>query len=358
MALPVAIFIRRFSYKAGIILGLTLYAIGALCFLPASSYQKFNYFLIALCILTCGLALLETTPNPYILSMGDPATATKRLNLAQSFNPLGSLTGMFIASTVILSKLKIEAFRQAEKIAHPEYKEMLPSKVDGKLTQALHDFATNNPIAHNAMQAADLATVRGPYIAIAIVVSILLLAFIFVKFPKTHRHESPLTVSELGATLSRLFKNRCYIEGVVAQGFYVGAQIMVWTFVIHYGMIVAGLSASDAQNYNIIAMGIFLATRLICTFLLGFISPGRLLQFLASLAIIMTVLTIFLNGMLGMYSLIAISACMSLMFPTIYGVALSNLGDDVSIGSAGLIMAIVGGALCHQCKGRLLMQGH
>ena len=195
MAIPAAIFIRNYSYKAGILLGLALYAVGAILFIPASMYMEFNFFLAALCILTCGLALLETTANPYVLSMGPPETATKRLNLAQAFNPIGSLTGMFVASTLILNKLQVEEFRAAEKAAHPEYNDLLPSVVDGKLTEALKSFSVDDPIAHQAMQAADLVTVRGPYVAIATIVAVLFFIFLFYKLPNTMSHKAPLTLA-------------------------------------------------------------------------------------------------------------------------------------------------------------------
>jgi FHS family L-fucose permease-like MFS transporter len=357
MAIPAAIFIRSYSYKSGILLGLGLYAIGASLFVPASIYQEFHFFLAALCVLTCGLALLEVTANPYILSMGHPDTATRRLNLAQAFNPIGSLTGMFIASSVILNQLQVEAFRNEQRLAHPEYNDMLPSVVDGHLTQALSDFAVNEPIAHQAMQAADLVTVRGPYVAIAVIVTVLFFVYLFSKLPKTMTHDHPLTMRELKDTVGRLIRNSCYLEGVVAQAFYVGAQIMVWTFVIHYGMTVIGLTAAEAQGYNIVAMVMFLSSRFICTFLLGFIRPGRLLMLLASGGIVLTLGTIFLDGYAGLYSLIGISACMSLMFPTIYGIALKGMGDDASIASAGLIMAIVGGALMPPMQGALIDAG-
>ncbi|TWX66859.1 L-fucose:H+ symporter permease [Colwellia demingiae] len=345
MAIPAAIFIRNFSYKAGILLGLILYAIGAILFIPASITMEFNFFLAALCIITCGLALLETTANPYILSMGHKETATQRLNLAQAFNPIGSLTGMFVASTYILNKLQVEEFRAAERSAHPEYAEMLPTVVDGKLTAALQHFSATNPVEHQAMQAADLITVRGPYVAIAIVVTLLFVLFLFSKLPNTMSHDHPLTKKELKETFKRLFQNKQYLEGVVAQAFYVGAQIMCWTFIIHYGMTVVGLTAAQAQNYNIIAMAIFLLNRFICTFILSYIRPGKMLMLLACGAITFTFGAIFLDGMIGLYSLIGVSACMSLMFPTIYGIALQDMGDDASLASAGLVMAIVGGAL-------------
>ncbi|MCF2947079.1 L-fucose:H+ symporter permease [Paraglaciecola aquimarina] len=357
MAIPAAIFIRKYSYKAGILLGLALYAAGAALFIPAASYAEFNYFLAALWIITCGLALLETTANPYVLSMGHPDTSTQRLNLAQAFNPIGSLTGMFIASTYILNELKVAEFRANEQAAHPEYADMLPSVVDGKLTTALETFSKTNPVEHQAMQAADLATVQGPYVAIACVVAVLFFVFLFNKLPKTMSHDHPLTGKELKETFGRLFKNGCYLEGVVAQAFYVGAQIMCWTFVIHYGMTSVGLTASEAQGYNMWAMGIFLASRFICTFLLGFIRPGQLLMVLAVGGFLLTIPVIFVGGYLGLYSLIGISACMSLMFPTIYGIALKGMGDDASLASAGLVMAIVGGALMPPMQGALIDGG-
>ncbi|MBJ88635.1 MAG: L-fucose:H+ symporter permease [Woeseia sp.] len=357
MALPAAVFIRSFTYKSGILLGLALYAIGATLFIPASIYQEFYFFLAALCVLTCGLALLEVTANPYILSMGHPETATRRLNLAQAFNPVGSLTGMFVASNLILSNLQVEAFRNEQRAAHPEYDNMLPSVVDGHLTQALSDFAANEPVAHQAMQAADLVTVRAPYVTIAIIVAVLFFVYLFSNLPKTMTHDHPLTIDEFKETVGRLARNGLYVEGVVAQAFYVGAQIMCWTFIIHYGMTNIGLTAAEAQGYNIMAMVIFLSSRFICTFLLGYIRPGQLLMLLASGGIVLTLGAIFLEGYAGLYSLIGISACMSLMFPTIYGIALKGMGDDASLASAGLVMAIVGGALMPPLQGRLIDAG-
>ena len=357
MAIPAAVFIRSFTYKSGILLGLALYAIGATLFIPASLYQEFYFFLAALWVLTCGLALLEVTANPYILSMGHPDTATRRLNLAQAFNPMGSLTGMFVASNVILSELQVEAFRAEQRAAHPEWANELPSVVDGYLTESLKDFSVNDPVAHQAMQAADLLTVRGPYIAIAVIVAVLFVVYLFSKLPKTMTHDHPLTMREFKDTVARLVRNRCYVEGVVAQAFYVGAQIMCWTFIIHYGMTVIGLTAAEAQGFNMIAMVVFLTSRFICTFLLGYFRPGQLLMVLATGGIVLVLGTIFLDGYAGLYSLIGISACMSLMFPTIYGIALRGMGDDASLASAGLVMAIVGGALMPPLQGRLIDAG-
>ena len=354
MAIPAAIYIRRYSYKSGILLGLGLYFVGALLFIPASLYAEFGFFLMALCVLTCGLAFLETAANPYILSMGHPDTATRRLNLAQAFNPVGSLAGIYVGSTVILSQLTVEEFRQAEMRAHPEYADMLPSVVDGKLTEALQRFSVTDPLVHEAMQTADLVTVRGPYVAIAVVVAILFFVFLLSKLPRTMSHDRPLSAVDLRETFDRLLRNRCYVEGVIAQCFYVGAQIMCWTFIVHYGVIALGMTAAEAQGYNLVVMGIFMVSRFVCTFLLAYMRPGQLLMFLALGAVAAASGAIFLDGMKGFYSLIAISACMSLMFPTIYGIALKGMGDDASLGSAGLIMAIAGGAFMPPLQAALI----
>lgn len=354
MAIPAALFIRHYSYKSGILLGLGLYAFGALLFIPASYYMEFNYFLAALCILTCGLALLETTANPYILSMGDEQTATKRLNLAQAFNPIGSLVGMFVASTLILDKLQLEQFRAEEKLQHPEYAKLLPAIVDGKLTEALHTLSIEQPLKHQAMQAADLVTVRGPYVVIAIIVIVLFFIYLFYRLPNTQVNKVTKSNSDLKQVFIRLLKNKRYIEGVIAQVFYVGAQIMCWTFIIHYGMTEVGLTASQAQNFNIVAMCIFLVSRFVCTYLLNWFNAAILLIVFAICAACLMIAVIFTGGMTGLYCLIAVSGCMSLMFPTIYGITLSGLKDDASIASAGLVMAIVGGALMPPLQGFMI----
>lgn len=351
MAIPAALVIRKYSFKSGIVVGLLLYAIGALTMIPASMSMSFNIFLVGFYVLTFGLAFLETSANPYILSMGPPETATRRLNLAQAFNPIGSLTGMVVASLFILSSLQVGELRQAEIDAHPEYATMLPSEVDGKVTVALKDFAMTQPEAHQAMQAHDLGVVMVPYLVIALVVIGVLVLFLLSKMPDTGREEEKIHILDL---LKHLAHFR-YLGGVVAQAFYVGAQIMCWTFIIHYGMTLLGLTASQAQNYNILAMSIFLASRFICTFILKYLNPGLLLGVLAIAAGVLTVGAIFTQGMAGLYCLVGVSACMSLMFPTIYGIALDGLTpNDAKLGSAGLIFAIVGGALMPRLQGGII----
>ncbi len=352
MAIPAALLIRKVSYKSGIIIGLILYAVGALLTIPASMMMEFNVFLVGFYVLTFGLAFLETTANPYILSMGPKETATQRLNLAQAFNPMGSLSGMFVASFFILPSLQVAEFREAELVAHPEYATMLPSEVDGLITEAMETNAAENPETQQAMMAHDLDVVKTPYVVIAVIVIAVLLVFIFTKLPDTGREEESIRV---GALFKRLLTNIKYVGGVVAQAFYVGAQIMCWTFIIHYGMTLVGLSAAQAQNYNILAMSIFLVSRFVCTFVLKFLDPGLLLGVLAVGGGMLTLGAIFIQGMTGLYCLIGVSACMSLMFPTIYGIALDGLSpNDAKLGSAGLIFAIVGGAFMPRYQGALI----
>ena len=319
MAIPAALFIRRFSYKAGILVGLLLYSAGSLLFIPSGMMMAFWAFLLSYFILTCGLSFLETSSNPYVLSMGPEKTATRRLNFAQSFNPVGSLTGMFVAQKLILAKL---------------------DKTCEEGRRALLETA---PEQLRAIRVHDLAVLRGPYVAIGLIVLAVLVIFLLSKMPKGRGEEG--THLNLGPTLKRLLANKKYIGGVVAQAFYVGTQIMCWTFIIQYAMNELGMSAERAQGYNIIAMAIFCSSRFICTYLLKYFSPGRLLASLAVGGGLLIVGTIFIHGMTGLYCLIAVSACMSLMFPTIYGIALKGLSDDAKLGAAGLIMAIGGGSI-------------
>ena len=387
MALPAALFIRRFSYKSGILLGLALYATGAMIAIPAAQMVNFNIFLVALYILTFGLAFLETTANPYILSMGDRATATRRLNLAQAFNPVGSLTGMTVASLAILSSLHVSDFRDevrahqvrtiatAEGTALPdglaETEATLVAYLEthDDLTEISGDAALNRTLAafkdgeitayrgmsHPEMQRHDLDVVKTPYVVIGLVVIAMFFVFLFTRMPDTAPHASERL--DLRTTFGILIRNRRYREGVVAQAFYVGAQIMCWTFIIHYGITNLGLTAKEAQGYNIIAMIIFCSSRFICTFLLKYVNPSQLLFVLSLGGVFCAAGAMLLPGYAGLYSLIAISACMSLMFPTIYGIALDGMGDEAKIGSAGLIFAIVGGALMPPLQGRLIDLG-
>ncbi len=349
MALPAALFIRRFSYKSGILMGLGLYATGALLFLPAARTGSYWPFLAAYFILTCGLSFLETTANPFILSMGEAQTATRRLNLAQSFNPIGSLCGMFVAMNFIQARMN--PMSTAER--------------------ALLDDAS-----FEALKASDLAVVVAPYAAIGVVLLVVFFAILrFVKSPDpelvegsdpdTIRHARPDRASLEGGAVRRLWRNRPYRYGVLAQFFYIGAQITCWTFIIQYGthvFMAEGMKEQAAevlsQRYNIAAMILFCCSRFICTALMKRFRPAAMLTWFAAAGILLTLVVIAVGGRPGLYSLVAVSACMSLMFPTIYGLALKDVGPDAEIGSAGLIMAILGGSLLPPLQALIIDAGH
>ncbi|MBN2649668.1 MAG: L-fucose:H+ symporter permease [Prolixibacteraceae bacterium] len=331
MAIPAALIIKRYSYKAGIIIGLALYAVGALLFFPAAQYEIFGFFLVSLYILTFGLAFLETTANPYILSMGDPKTATRRLNLAQSFNPMGSILGMFVASKLILSSLESDKRDAA-----------------GNLI-----FDTLNAAEKAAIRTNDLAVIRNPYVILGFVVILMLIVIAVSKMPKRDSADHEIHPWH---SAKRLFRNKIYREGVLAQVFYVGAQIMCWTFIIQYADNL-GIPKAQAQNFNIVAMAIFIASRFISTFLMKYLNARYMLLLFAIGGMCTTAGVILIQGMMGLYLLVATSAFMSLMFPTIYGIALEDVGDDATLGAAGLVMAIVGGALMPPLQGLIIDQG-
>ncbi len=322
MALPAAIFIKRFSYKTGILIGLGLYAAGAFLFYPAARFEIFGFFLIAYYILTFGLAFLETTSNPYILSMGPEETATRRLNLAQAFNPIGSLTGMIAAQVLILQSLQsggvvFDALNSAERVA---------------------------------IRTHDLEVIRNPYLFLGFFVLLMFIVISLYKMPVNELNDKKLHIK---ASISRLSRVPRFYEGVIAQAFYVGAQIMCWTFIFQYAYNL-GIDNVTAVYYNMVAMGVFLSGRFIFTFLLKYINSGKLLMILAVAAGVFTLGAIFIHGTYGLYSLVMVSFCMSLMFPTIYGISLRGLGEDAKFGSAFLVMAIVGGALMPPLQARIL----
>ncbi|MCF7673988.1 MAG: MFS transporter [Akkermansiaceae bacterium] len=531
MAIPAAIFIKKFSYKSGILLGLVLYATGCLLFIPSGWSLSFYPFLLAYLVMTSGLSFLETTANPYVLSMGDESTATRRLNLAQAFNPMGSICGMFVASMFILFNLngtsesgrrvmqavadgtpvhtqivdkQLEAANglkdvlatpsfeikrrftkkametsgsiadTLEILADPKPKlakevgeklaaqpvpdkfaaaanavaivmqlrdpvkpteaealreqhfhgaggielagmvgselgaladqpalaaaapdltaaaaaarrtataldDLYQQKSDAKalvaeasshlatlttsLTAAqekLKGIAMPQAAAYTAkvggefkeIRKADLDVVVLPYALMGFFLIGVLVLFAW-KLPKATAHEGD-TQLHFGATMGRLFHNRRYLGGVAAQTFYVGAQIMCWTYIIQYAELELGVAKSTAQNCNILAMIIFVSSRFICTLLLHYIKPGFLLFILATGGMLLTAGTIFIQGYTGLYCLMGVSACMSLMFPTIYGIALDGLGDDAKLGSAGLILAIGGGCILPVLQGYIL----
>jgi len=348
MALPAALFIRKYSYKAGILMGLALYALGSFLFVPAREIGSYYPFLIAYFVLTCGLSFLETSANPFIISMGDPKTATRRLNLAQAFNPVGNLLGMYVAMEFIQSRLNPLSSAERFALGDAEFE---------------------------AVKQSDLAVLVGPYVVLGVFILALLVVMAVVKMPGASEAvvdsgSASASASAAGqstglaATFKRLFNNVRYREGVLAEFCYVGAQVMCWTYIIQYGMRVfmgEGMSEQAAeilsQKYNMAAMILFCAGRFICTWLLRFIREEKLLAVLSVAACAFLAGVIFSDGRMGLYCLVAVSACMSLMFPTIYGMALEEVGDDAKIGAAGLIMAILGGSVIPPVQAAIIDAG-
>ena len=323
LALPAAIFIKRFTYKAGILLGLGLFIAGGLLFYPASHTMVYGHFLFALFVLAGGLSVLETTANPYIIAMGPEESGTRRLNLAQSFNPIGSITGVILSKFFILAHLnQADAAQRA-------------LMTDAELV---------------LIRSQELNATMGPYVGVAIFLLVIWLVIALVDMP---RASAPADKIDLGAGIRRLLNNRRYTMGVLAQFFYVGAQIGIWSFTIRYVMQELSINEQQSSSYYIAALIIFTVMRFVFTGLMKFFAPGKLLTFSALAAIVFTLLAIMGSGIVGVYSLVAISACLSLMFPTIYGISLKGLGEDTKIGASGLIMAILGGAVLTAIQGQV-----
>ena len=342
MALPAAMFMRKYSYKVGILIGLGLFAAGALLFYPAAITEQFWFFCLGLYVLTFGLAFLETAANPYALAMGAKETATQRLNLAQAFNPVGLIGGILIAKFFVAEKLQ---------------------------SDNIDDFSSLDAIKKAAITASDLAVIRDPYVILGLVLIGFFILFLVSKMPQNSAEGEMPSIKE---TFKILIKNKKYALGVIAQIMYVGAQIMTWTYIYQYveGLVNTGVFLEsyitvfgekvlkDGFYYQIIAFILFIVGRAIGTALLRYLSAGKLLMSFALVAMAFVLGTIFIEGMLGLYCLVGISFCMSLMFPTIYGIALGDLSEEQSkVGSAGLIMAIVGGALMPPLQGLIIDAG-
>src|SRR5690554_2529723 len=287
LALPAAMLIKKFSYKTGVLSGLGIFIIGALLFYPASISMSYSFFLIALFILAGGLSILETSANPYKFARGPEETGTRLLNLAQSFNPVGSILGVFLSKVFILSQLNE---------ASPEAR------------------AAMNAEELSAIQTQEFSAVMLPYVGVAVFLLALWVLIAVVKMPRYSDINEPLNI---GSSVTRLSKNSKYVWGVVAQFFYVGAQIGVWSYSIRYVMEELNVNESEAANYYMVALVLFAVSRFICTALMKFVSPELLLISLAALAMVCTSVVIFSGGIIGVYALTVISGCMSLMFPTI-----------------------------------------
>ncbi len=310
VAFPAALFIRKYSFKAGVILGLCLYALGAMLFLPAAKVESYFFYLIAIYVLACGCSVLETTANPYILSMGNVETATKRLNAAQAFNPLGSITGILLSQAFILSDIS-------------------------------------------------LYSVSGTYFGLGCVLVLIMIIMLCIKMPEGKDISLNKDENNWRCSVKRLVNNKKYRFGVIAQFFYVGAQIGVWSFTIRIVMNELGVLEKEAATVYLISIIGFCVSRFVYTLLMNYFKPSKLLVFGSIVALICTLVVVVSAGMLMVVSLVLVSIFMSLMFPTIYGIALGDVESekyggkegDAKIGASGLIMAILGGAVLTPIQG-------
>lgn len=318
LAIPGAIIARKYGYKRGVLVGLGLYVVGCLLFIPASLTQQFFPFLIAFYVLAGGLSILETNANPYVLVLGPEETATQRLNLAQSFNPVGAIVGTLLAQILILTKLE----------------------------------GLDTTVAEADLQGQQLAIVVAPYLIISVVLIIFWVLIACSRMP--YVVESDRRVHFI-PTVKRLMRIPNYVFALVAQFFYVGAQITVWTFTIYYVPDQLGMSGSDTLKYfhlpALILFGIF---RFISTAAMSRFAPSSVLAFMSCTAVLLSVVVVWVGGYPGAYALVGLSACMSLMFPTIFGLGSRGLGEDTKIGGSGLIMAILGGAVITPIQGFLI----
>jgi FHS family L-fucose permease-like MFS transporter len=325
LAIPAALINRRFGYKAGVLSGLGLAAVGGVLFVPASASLVYGFFLLALFVLASGLSILETSANPFVIAMGPEGSATQRLNLAQAFNPLGANIGVLLGAVLILPAITPEA----EKII------MSPEELHASLE-------------------ADLALVLGPYLGIAAVLVLIWLLILFQKMETPAERAQDTGEARSKGALGRLWRNRHYRYGVAAQFFNVAAQVCAWTFTIQYAQDVVGVPTESSGWYLQASLILFLVSRFVMTYLLGIYRPATLLFLMGALGVGFCVVAILFESMVGLIAVVAISLSLSLMFPTIYGIALQGLGEDTKFGAAGLVMAILGGAIMPLVQGRVM----
>lgn len=318
LAIPAAFINKRFSYKTGVLTGLGCAATGAFLFYPASQTMTYGFFLLALFILAGGLSILETSANPYVMAMGCEKSATRRLNLAQAFNPVGTNLGVFLAATLILPNLNQASAEQRAGMSTEQLKSVIGSELDAVMV---------------------------PYVGMACVLVLVWVAIACIRTPVNEATEARSGDVRLGASFKRLFSNRHYRFGVLAQFFNVGAQTCVWTFTIQYAMEAIGGTEVDGGQVLQYSMIVFLVSRFIMTWLMQFLYPAKLLMIMALVAAGLCIVMTQSPNLAGVGALVAISACLSLMFPTIYGISLDGLGEDTKLGAAGLVMAILGGAI-------------
>jgi len=319
MAIPGAMVARKFTYKTGVLLGLGIYAAGCLLLYPAMLAEQFLYFCLAYYVLACGLGVLETNANPYVLVLGSEESATRRLNFAQAFNPIGAVIGILLARNLVMARLPKDAEGQLAIGA-------------AQTSQALH-------------------TVVYPYLIVAAILTVVWILILVTRMPRASEHDKKV---HFGETTVRLMRNGNYMFSVLAQFCYVGTQISVWTFTNFYIPEAIGVSQEVALAYHTWALVLFASMRWVFTGLMKFFNASTLLLVAAVLAIVAVFCVIHVGGIVGVIALVCVSGCMSLMFPTIFGLGCSDLGEDTKLASSGQIMAIVGGAIITPMQGAMV----
>lgn len=326
LALPAAFINNRWGYRAGLLIGLGLASLGAFAFLPASHVMTYGAFLVALFGIAAGCSILETSANPYVISLGPEATATRRLNLAQAFNPLGTNIGVLVASTMILPILDTPV-----------------------------NLSAADPAALRDIRAEQLRAVTGPYVGLGI---LLLLIGIAIAVQRTPAVPVATVVEEdtstVGEKMRTLWARKRYRYGVVAQFFNIAAQVCCWTYIIQYVQQSIGGTLQLGAQLLQVSLLVFLVSRFVMTWVIGHVHPTKMLLALGTLAVGLCLYAVAFPGPSGVVALVSVSLCLSLMFPTIYGVALAGLGPATKFGAAGLVMAIVGGAIMPMAQGRLM----
>jgi FHS family L-fucose permease-like MFS transporter len=325
LALPAAFINQRFGYKAGLLTGLGLAAAGAFLFYPASKIMTYEAFLVALFAMAAGCSILETSANPYVISLGPEPTATRRLNFAQAFNPMGTVIGVLVASTLILPKLDSPV-----------------------------DLANASPEQLQVIRAGQLGAVMGPYIGLGMLLLLIWIVVATQRAPKIIEEFPDAGDTSKGALFKQLLANKRYRFGVVAQFFNIAAQVCTWTYILAYVQQAINGSLELGGRLLLVSLIIFLISRFVMTWVIGKIRATKVLAALAGLAVLLCLYAVLVPNITGVVALVAVSFCLSLMFPTIYGVALQGLGPATKFGAAGLVMAIVGGAIMPLVQGRLL----
>lgn len=325
LAIPAAFLNQRFGYKVGLLTGLGLAAIGAYAFYPASKIMTYEAFLGALFAIAAGCSILETSANPYVISMGPEESATRRLNLAQAFNPLGTNIGVLLAATLVLPKLQDPV-----------------------------NMASLTPAELQTIRAGELGAVMGPYLGLGLLLTAVWFAIATQKAPHIVEEFPDDGQPVHGGVAATLWRNKRYRFGVVAQFFNVAGQVCTWTYIIQYVQQAMGGSLALGGYLLQVSLIIFLVARFLMTWVIGRVRATKVLLALGALAVVLALFAMVSPNVAGVAAVVGISFCLSLMFPTIYGVALKGLGPATKFGAAGLVMAIVGGAVMPLVQGAVL----